>query len=299
MLADWLLFTAATMTNTSVRDKLMQGVYARAGYNGTASAFMDYYNVHNGSTLPTDGAAGYVHRPAACLLAHNVRRAQTKLGRNVFAPGLDVSPRSPLEHIHRVYPTSSPVSLPKNNITLSPGTSVSSGGSEGGGSDAGAIAGGVVGGLAAFALLAGGAFYLHRRRLNRPDTPPTKPFEADAEGAHPGVSPYPRPGDAALVSQLSHAPQRAEPTKAQLAGLAPPPGSPAGPAGSSAPESPAGARPTSSGDGDGDGGTVVSGEESVSPTEDVAGLRAEVQGLRQAMAQIQAERFEPLPEYSE
>ena len=39
--------------------------------------------------------------------------------------------------------------------------------------------------------------------------------------------------------------------------------------------------------------------QSTSPTEDVVGLREEVQDLRRAMQQIQAERFEAPPGYDE
>ena len=54
----WTLFAAASVTNASVRDQLIHGVWNRANFNATMGPFLDYYNNNDGSTRPTDGAGG-------------------------------------------------------------------------------------------------------------------------------------------------------------------------------------------------------------------------------------------------
>ena len=54
----WALLAAASVTDNSVRDQLIQGVWNRANFNGTVGPFMDYYNNNNGSTQQFDGSAG-------------------------------------------------------------------------------------------------------------------------------------------------------------------------------------------------------------------------------------------------
>ncbi|KAH9942428.1 uncharacterized protein BXZ73DRAFT_88008 [Epithele typhae] len=51
----WLLFTAATMTDPDVRDRLTHGGWTRANSNLTSGAFMDHY--HNDGSI-IDGTAG-------------------------------------------------------------------------------------------------------------------------------------------------------------------------------------------------------------------------------------------------
>ena len=48
------------MTDTNVRDMLMQGVWNRANSNTTIGAFLDIYNNDGTGILDTNGAAGYV-----------------------------------------------------------------------------------------------------------------------------------------------------------------------------------------------------------------------------------------------
>ena len=54
----WTLFAAASVTDTSVRDQLIRGVWNRANSNATVCPFLDYYNNNDGSTRKFDGAAG-------------------------------------------------------------------------------------------------------------------------------------------------------------------------------------------------------------------------------------------------
>lgn len=61
-LAAWSLFTAATLTDTSVRDKLIESVWARASFNQTIGANPSVYDVASGTTVK--GQAGY----DSCLL---------------------------------------------------------------------------------------------------------------------------------------------------------------------------------------------------------------------------------------
>ena len=52
------MFTAAAVTDPSVRDQLIQGVWNRANFNQTQEAFLDYYDDDTGDTRATDGNAG-------------------------------------------------------------------------------------------------------------------------------------------------------------------------------------------------------------------------------------------------
>ena len=54
------LFTAAVVTDTNVRDILLQGIWNRANSNTTIGAFMDTYNNDGAGVIATSGAAGYV-----------------------------------------------------------------------------------------------------------------------------------------------------------------------------------------------------------------------------------------------
>lgn len=64
-----LLFTAAVVTDTNVRDMLMQGVWNRANYNSTIGAFMDIYNNDGTGILANNGAAGCaVPRMGICFI---------------------------------------------------------------------------------------------------------------------------------------------------------------------------------------------------------------------------------------
>ena len=54
----WTLFAAASVTNTSVRDQLIRGVWNRANSNATVGPFLNYYSNNNGSAQQYSGAAG-------------------------------------------------------------------------------------------------------------------------------------------------------------------------------------------------------------------------------------------------
>ena len=50
------MFTAATVSDPGVRDRLIERVWNRIGSNGTRAAFFDMYNGSNGPVL--HGSAG-------------------------------------------------------------------------------------------------------------------------------------------------------------------------------------------------------------------------------------------------
>ncbi|KAI0368349.1 hypothetical protein BV20DRAFT_471147 [Pilatotrama ljubarskyi] len=56
--AAWLLFTAATVLDDSVRDDLIRGVWTRASFNGTAGPFPDVYDSASGATGAGSNANG-------------------------------------------------------------------------------------------------------------------------------------------------------------------------------------------------------------------------------------------------
>ncbi|KAJ7585435.1 hypothetical protein C8J56DRAFT_1165854 [Mycena floridula] len=73
--AQWTLFTAATATNTSVRDALVAMVRLRASYNLTAGAFPAIYDTNNGSTMSstTSGQASPALGAMMSILASNLQ----------------------------------------------------------------------------------------------------------------------------------------------------------------------------------------------------------------------------------
>ena len=52
----WTMLTAATVTNTSIRDELIEKVWAGVSNNATLGAFTDQYNDVTGKIL--NGSAG-------------------------------------------------------------------------------------------------------------------------------------------------------------------------------------------------------------------------------------------------
>ncbi|KAI0676059.1 hypothetical protein C8Q78DRAFT_1075004 [Trametes maxima] len=66
----WALFTAATVTDNGVRDRIIDGVWNRASSNKTPSAFPDHYQLGSGDAV--DGIAGPAAGAIFSLLALNV-----------------------------------------------------------------------------------------------------------------------------------------------------------------------------------------------------------------------------------
>ncbi|EIW62884.1 DUF1793-domain-containing protein [Trametes versicolor FP-101664 SS1] len=301
--AAWLLFTAGTVTDNSVRNSLVQNAWIRASSNITANAFADQYNVQTGAV--TEGAAGPAVGGAFSLLA------------------LNLTPQN--------------ISISGSSSSANSSPSASDAGHSS--TPVGAIAGGVVGGIALIGLIAVGLFFCLRRRrrdqasasekidiANEPHRPALSPYTYSTEDARaasyntsrlesgmlgpanasgpleligsntslvppttPDSGPYSSQSskmrELSLNARLAYA--QSESGSSNVGSQA---GSQAGSASSREPLSPGGTRSTHSASRSGGGS-------SLSPT-DVLGLRAEVENLRRVMQEIREERLAPPPEYT-
>ncbi|KAI0335016.1 DUF1793-domain-containing protein [Cubamyces sp. BRFM 1775] len=325
--AAWQLFTAATVQDSGVQGRLIDGVWARANNNGTGGTFPDVYDPSTGIT--TSGTAGPAVGGLFSILALSL----------------------PNVTIH-VDPTQG----------QSPGDANGSNGSDGHHKTSiGAIVGGVVGGIAVVAVVALVAFFFLRKRRREHQLDDGEKFDAPAEPHRPTLSPYTyTPQGESPISPNTHPLEAGAFAEANLSGpldtigsntsLVPPgsfdrtgfsgsserPGSGGssskmrerelnarlayapsisgssnaasntGSASSRDPLSPnsesrsrggrSGTRSGRSGSAFGSGSGSRSNV-SLSPT-DVLGLRAEVENLRRVMQEIRAERLEPPPEYT-
>ncbi|KAH9942450.1 uncharacterized protein BXZ73DRAFT_41115 [Epithele typhae] len=311
----WLLFTAATLTDNGVRDKLTDGAYARANSNLTRSSFMDHYNDANGAVI--DGTAGPSLGGLYSHLALTLQNKSISLT-SPSGPGSD--------------PSSSDPNGPKNS-------------NEDSSTPVGAIVGGVVGGIVIIAIAIGAAIY-YRRTQNRyersredldgptagqvdqpypvgysddPNSATSATTSGYANGQRHGHVPrlnYGTVGTAATAGAAdsnwhlvdADTPPRTPPppprlTKAQEAGLAPvtyPPRP------SPHPSAHDGYRRDSVGESSHDPSVSGSLAPSVAPSNamslsmtEVVALRGEVQDLRRVMQEIAVERrMDAPPEYS-
>ncbi|KAJ8483511.1 hypothetical protein ONZ51_g4652 [Trametes cubensis] len=326
--AAWQLFTAATVQDSGVQGRLIDGVWARANYNGTSGTFPDAYDASTGAT--TSGTAGPAVGGLFSILALSLPNVT-----------IHVDP----------------------SLGQSPGDS--NGGKGGEGSDShktsiGAIVGGVVGGIAVVAVVALAVFFYMRKRRRAHQLDDGEKVDAPAEPHRPTLSPYTyTPQGESPVSPQTHPLEAGTFAEANLSGpldtigsntsLVPPgsfdrtgfsgsserPGSGGssskmrerelnarlayapsisgssnaasntGSASSRDPLSPSESRSRGgrSGTRSGRSGSAIgsgSGSRSnvsLTPT-DVLGLRAEVENLRRVMQEIRAERLEPPPEYT-
>nr|VWP00989.1 Uncharacterized protein [Ganoderma boninense] len=317
----WTLFTAAVVSDNTVRDNIIKGIYNHANYNRTGGVFPERYNVGNNAA------------------------------RNGFA-GVGVG--GVFSHLALTL-SNQTISMNANGTS---GTSASSGGS--GSSNIGAIVGGVIGGLVIVGIAAAIVFILLRKRRKQQEQQlqyeeQEKPsLLVQTQAPHrPSLSPYypptalaPAPesfragngwddaprslhsettaGFAGIGTNSAGALQVANPAQgyaastyttadayentAMVASPSPAlvPSSKAREAAlnrtqhyvpSAATDSNVGSQTGSSSSRDlPSPGSAAS--QAISPT-DVLGLRAEVENLRRVMQEIRAERLEPPPEYVE
>ncbi|KAH9892777.1 DUF1793-domain-containing protein [Cubamyces lactineus] len=327
--AAWQLFTAATVQDSGIQGRLIDGVWARANYNGTSGTFPDTYNPSTGAVV--SDTAGPAVGGLFSILALSL-------------PNVTI-------HVDPVQ-------------GQSPGGSNGSNGGNGSNghhkTSIGAVVGGVVGGIAVVALVALAVFFFMRKRRREHQLDDGEKFDAPAEPHRPTLSPYTyTPQGESPISPNIHPLEAGAFAEANLSGpldtigsntsLVPPgsfdrsgfsgsserPGSGGssskmrerelnarlayapsisgssnaasntGSASSRDPLSPSesrsrggrsGTRSGRSGSASGTG-TGSRSNVSLSPT-DVLGLRAEVENLRRVMQEIRAERLEPPPEYT-
>ncbi|PIL35880.1 hypothetical protein GSI_01540 [Ganoderma sinense ZZ0214-1] len=320
--AGWSLFTAAVVSDNTVRDNIIKGVYNHANYNQSAGIFPERYNVANNAA------------------------------RNGFAgPGVG----GVFSHLALTL-SNQTISVSAN------GASGSSSGGSGSSSNIGAIVGGVIGGLAIIGIAAAIVFILLRKRRRQQEEDDEQYDEQEKPNLfvqttphHPSLAPhYPRTGTATAPSvnepfragngsdyapplsphsdttagfaglgtnsagalqvvnpaggyaASTHTTSDAYENTAMVAGAGTGASSKAREAALNRTHHYAPSVATSSNVGSQTGSASSrdllspgsSASHSISPT-DVLGLRAEVENLRRVMQEIRAERFEPPPEYVE
>ncbi|KAI1795670.1 hypothetical protein LXA43DRAFT_1058371 [Ganoderma leucocontextum] len=300
--AAWTLFTSAFVSDTTVRDKMIQGVYNHANFNQSSGVFPERYNVANNAARN-----GFAGPPLGGLFCH---LALTVPNKTIFAGSIGGPGDEP------------------------------SGGSRSS-SNIGAIVGGVIGGLAIVGIVVAIVFVVLRKRRKQqyeeaekaevveptPHHPTLAPYYQNSPaggayatgngsdttagfvtgigtvsdmGAHRGPNvdiSYPSSTTLAHVSDAFEStvvsPSPAAPSKVREVAL-------------NRAQYHAPSLATSSNIGSQTGSESsrdllspgASGVSSISPT-DVLGLRAEVENLRRVMQEIRAERLEPPPEYVE
>ncbi|CAL1707175.1 unnamed protein product [Somion occarium] len=255
----WTFFTAATTTDSTVRDSLINPVWTHATKDTRPLVLQ--YKVDTSDPLPTNGASN----PA--------------LGA-VFAP---LALSIPSQSI--VVPPSSGASDSTSPTTHS--------------SIVGPVVGGVVGGVVLIAFIVVGALFWRRRRRQQYAMYSDKVYlHSQPIDEPPVIIPYTDltlsstqlPSSDNGETQDSPLGTMARPSKAQEAGLTSAAYKPSPPASSSYSAAPSSSRepPTE----------VTSPTTNVSNS-DVLGLRVEVENLRRVMQEIQADRIEAPPSYAD
>ena len=300
------MFASAFVSDTTVRDALINGVYNHANFNLSAGVFPERYNTSDNS--PNNGFARSV------ILEY----CRYYLCLTPFLPALQLvacSPTSPSRKLATLIGNYRPQflnmssrSVPNQTIAGSPSGGQQTGGSRSS-SNVGAIVGGVVGGLAIIGLAV--AIYVVRLRKKRrwQDEPEVADTSEVAEPVqnrptfppyHPETDIVSSPSDAKATLAVTGAnngdveAQSLDPAgkadRQMTAGRTPPQSAPS--------ELDATASIIGSQTGSTSSRNLLSRMGSISTT-DVVGIRAEVNNLWRVMQEIRQERLEPPPGYAE
>ncbi|KAM5540211.1 hypothetical protein V8D89_006030 [Ganoderma adspersum] len=273
--AAWTMFASAFVSDTTVRDALIEKIHNHANSNLSTGAFPEIYSTSDNSYK--NGAAG----PALGGMFSHL--ALTVPNQTIFG-------------------TSTPRGQPKGGVRSKSSTNV------------GAIVGGVIGGLAIVGIVAAIFVVLRKRRMQKheeadtadvteysPHHPPLMPYRQ-----HPSLDYVPVVADMTAGfagigtrdmgeydrAAISPSPDLSTTRKARCEAMQTRTRHPASP-GFVAASSDVGSQAGSASSRD-----LLSRRESISTT-DVVGLRTEVENLRRVMQDIRAERLEPPPEYAE
>ena len=308
------MFASAFVSNTTVRDALINGVYNHANFNLSAGVFPERYNTSDNS--PSNGFA----RSVLVQSSRFLNMVVALLCLTPFLPALQLvacSPTSPSRKLATLIGNYRPQflnmssrSVPNQTISGSPSDGQQTSGSRSS-SNVGAIVGGVVGGLAIIGLAV--AIYVVRLRKRRrwqdeSEVADTSEVTELAQN-RPTFPSYHLETDTLVVSSPSDAKATLAVTGANGGDVEALSSDPAGKADR---EMTAGRTPPQSAPSELDATASIIGSQTGSTssrnllsrmgsisTTDVVGIRAEVNNLWRVMQEIRQERLEPPPGYAE